>query len=101
MIRLNLVGMAFALVAAWTSPGWAGDRVGPAVVPDAPVSFSRQVLPILQRKCQGCHQPAKAGGKLILTSYEALKAGGESGAAIEPGKPDESMLVENISGDPP
>lgn len=66
-----------------------------------PVSFYRQVRPILQRNCSGCHQPAKAGGKLVVTSFEALKAGGDNGAGIVPGKPDESTLVEFISGDKP
>ena len=47
-----------------------------------PVSYYRHVRPILQRSCSGCHQPAKRGGKLLLTSYDGLKNGGESGARI-------------------
>ncbi len=66
-----------------------------------PVSFYRQVRPILQRSCSGCHQPAKRGGKLLLTSYEGLKAGGENGAALVPGKPEESLVVQYISGPKP
>jgi len=73
----------------------------PAADPHAPVSFSAHVLPVLQRKCQGCHQPAKAKGKLVLTSFEALKAGGETGPGFEPGKPGDSQLVENVSGPKP
>src|SRR5262245_49012914 len=67
----------------------------------APVSFYRQVRPILQRSCTGCHQPAKAGGKLVLTSYAGTKAGGEQGTGFEAGKPDDSLLVEFISGEKP
>lgn len=66
-----------------------------------PVSFYRQVRPILQRHCTGCHQPAKAGGKLVLTSYAAAKAGGEQGIGFEVGKPDDSLLIEFISGEKP
>jgi WD40 repeat protein len=66
-----------------------------------PVSFYRQVQPILQRQCAGCHQPAKASGKLTLTSHAALLAGGEQGHSVVPGKPDESLLLEVIVGDPP
>jgi len=69
--------------------------------PTGPVSFYRQVRPILQRNCTGCHQPAKAGGKLILTSYAATKTGGEQGAGFEPGKPEDSLLIEFISGEKP
>ena len=69
--------------------------------PAEPVSFYRQVRPILQRSCAGCHQPAKQGGKLLLTSFEALKKGGEAGEGFVAGKPEESSLVEYISGDEP
>jgi WD40 repeat protein len=79
----------------------ADEKKTTEVDPNAPVSFFKQVLPILQHKCQGCHQPAKANAKLDLTSFESLAKGGDSGAAIEPGKPDESVLVENVTGSPP
>src|SRR5574337_1186451 len=79
----------------------AAARAADEPAKSGPVSFYRQVRPILQRNCTGCHQPAKAGGKLVLTSYAAAKAGGEQGAGFEPGKPDESLLVELITGDKP
>src|SRR5262245_20408535 len=66
-----------------------------------PFSFYRQVRPLLQRNCTGCHQPAKAGGKLVLTSYAGTKAGGEQGVGFEAGKPDDSLLIEFISGEKP
>lgn len=66
-----------------------------------PVSFYRQVRPILQRHCSGCHQPAKLGGKLLLTSYEGLKQGGESGAGFEAGAPEASLILDYISGEDP
>ena len=50
-----------------------------------PVSFQKQVQPILQRRCQGCHQPASRGGKLAVTSYALLKAGGTVGAGVPAG----------------
>src|SRR4051812_28990689 len=63
-----------------------------------PVSFHSAVLPLLQANCQGCHQPAKASGKLDLTSFKDLLTAGESGSkAIVPGKPDESYLLEQIT----
>jgi mono/diheme cytochrome c family protein len=85
------------LAATWHVSARAADETAKP----APVSFYRQVRPILQRSCTGCHQPAKAGGKLILTTFAATKAGGEQGVAFEPGKPEESLLVEVISGDKP
>lgn len=64
-----------------------------------PVSYHKQVHAIFQRYCQGCHQPALQNGKLVLTSYQTLKAGGEHGAAFIEGKPDESLIVKLITGD--
>lgn len=66
-----------------------------------PVSYYRQVRPLLQRHCSGCHQPAKAGGKLILTSVEDFLKGGENGAGFVAGKPDDSLILSYIVGSPP
>jgi WD40 repeat protein len=66
-----------------------------------PVSYYRQVRPILQRHCSGCHQPAKQGGKLQLISFELFQKGGENGASFKAGKPDESLIVQYISGEKP
>jgi WD40 repeat protein/mono/diheme cytochrome c family protein len=64
------------------------------------VSYHAAVLPILQANCQGCHQPAKASGKLDLTVFKNMLKGGESGtASIVPGKPGDSYLVEQITPD--
>jgi WD40 repeat protein len=61
------------------------------------VSYFRDIRPILQDRCQGCHQPAKRQGGLLLTSYEGLKQGGESEEpAIVPGKPEASTLYQQI-----
>jgi WD40 repeat protein len=62
------------------------------------VSYDKQIRPILQGHCQGCHQPAKAGGNFVMTAFDRLKKGGESGAAaIVPGKSAESFLIEKIT----
>lgn len=67
----------------------------PPVQP-SPISFHKQVRPILQRHCIGCHQPAKRGGELLLTSQAQLVKGGETGAGLVAGKPDESLLVKSL-----
>ncbi|MDP7206459.1 MAG: c-type cytochrome domain-containing protein, partial [Pirellulaceae bacterium] len=63
-----------------------------------PVSYFKQIRPIFQAHCQGCHQPAKQGGEYVMTVFEKLITGGESGeAAIVPGKPAESSLLGQIT----
>lgn len=61
------------------------------------VSYSRDVRPIFQVHCFGCHQPAKANGGYDMTDFDQLIAGGESELAIVPGKPDESYLLDLIT----
>jgi mono/diheme cytochrome c family protein/Tol biopolymer transport system component len=70
----------------------------PALAEAAPVSYSKQILPIFREHCQGCHQPAMAKGEYVMTRFDSLTKGGESGdAAIVPGKPDESNLLKLIT----
>ncbi|HEY2839135.1 MAG TPA: c-type cytochrome domain-containing protein [Pirellulales bacterium] len=81
------------------------DDAKPAKPADpAKVSFFRDVRPIFQERCQGCHQSAKALGGFVVTSFDALKKGGESAVAgVVPGKPDDSEILSQLlpSGDTP
>jgi mono/diheme cytochrome c family protein len=66
------------------------DQQAPATDGTAKVSYYHQVRPILQAHCTGCHQPAKPRGKYVMTAFDTMLAGGESGdPAIVLGKPDE------------
>ena len=63
-----------------------------------PVSFIRDVAPILVENCIACHNPRKSESKYVMTTFTQLAKGGQQGEGItlEPGKPDESNLVEVI-----
>jgi WD40 repeat protein len=67
-------------------------------VPVSPVSYYKQVRPVLQANCQGCHQPAKDRGGYVMTVFDKLLAGGESGdPAVIAKKPDDSHLIALIT----
>jgi hypothetical protein len=48
-----------------------------------------------------CHSDAQRKGGLSLATRKEMLAGGESGAAVTPGKPDESLLLDYVSGEKP
>jgi hypothetical protein len=58
--------------------------------------FENKVRPLLVRSCQKCHGPEKQKSDLRLDSLGAALAGGESGPALVPGKPGESLLIQAI-----
>jgi len=62
-------------------------------------SYYRDVRPILQRQCQGCHQPNIKSSNLDLTTYEALSAGGKRGSPLKAGAPAESLLLRSVTGE--
>ncbi len=66
-----------------------------------PVSFQKDISPILSARCVACHQAQNGGGGLSLHQHAALVKGGNSGTAILAGKPDESLLIREISGPTP
>ncbi|HEV2471878.1 MAG TPA: c-type cytochrome domain-containing protein [Chthonomonadales bacterium] len=63
------------------------------------VSYHRDIWPIIQSRCQMCHQPASAGGKLVLTTYALFRKGGEFGPVFVPGDPAKSTLLQYLDGE--
>ncbi len=60
--------------------------------------FEKKIRPVLVKHCYECHSAAsdEAKGELVLDYRDGLRGGGESGAAIVPGKPQESLLLEAL-----
>ncbi|MBM3837708.1 MAG: DUF1549 domain-containing protein [Verrucomicrobia bacterium] len=86
-----------ALVAA-TRFQFAAPADKPTAGTDARVSFYKQIRPILQANCQGCHQPAKSKGGYVMTEFERLLAPGDSGEKpVVAGQPTASHLVKQIT----
>lgn len=58
--------------------------------------FEKQIRPLLAQHCLKCHGDGKQEGGLQFISRESLLRGGETGAAVVPGKPDESLLIRAV-----
>ena len=91
MIRPPLFALLIALAAP--APG--------AEDPATPVSFRKEVAPILVAKCAGCHNDREAKHGLNLATFALLKKGGkdEGPSILEPGDPDASGLIASIRPD--
>lgn len=91
--QIAWTGISFAILTAFAALARADEPPAPT-----PISYHRDIKPILQAHCHGCHQPAKPGGSFVMTAFDALVKGGESEtAAIVPGKPEESYLIDQIT----
>src|SRR5581483_5653303 len=88
-----LPGLVVCLVAAGRL--YAGD--GAPSPPEAAKYFEAHVRPVLQTHCVSCHGGEKVRGGLSLTSRAAALKGGDTGPAVVPGKPAESLLLKAVS----
>ena len=92
---MNIFTITLSLAAGAISCGCATSCAQEPRVPD----FERQVLPLLKNRCVRCHGPAKQEGKLNLGSPPGIARGGENGAALVSGKPEESLLWTRVESD--
>ncbi|MEX2175422.1 MAG: PSD1 and planctomycete cytochrome C domain-containing protein [Pirellulaceae bacterium] len=84
---------ATALVLAASTAAWAAT---PEPSPEQVKFFEEKVRPILAENCYKCHGSDEQKGGLRLDLRELALAGGENGAVIVPGHPDQSSLVEAV-----
>ncbi len=71
----------------------AVERIGHA----EELTFETHVRPILKAHCFDCHgAEEELKGKLDLRLVRLMKRGGETGPAVEPGKPETSLLLQRI-----
>ncbi len=72
----------------------------PAPNHDPPVDFNRDIRPILSKNCYACHGPDpahRAAGLRFDQRDAAVKILKSGGAAISPGKPEESLLIRRVT----
>ena len=90
-IRWRLTSALF--FAAWSL------AVLPALAdePATSADYVQDVAPIFARHCTSCHGAEKQKSGLRLDLAAAIRKGGDSGPAIEPGKSGESLLIQAIT----
>lgn len=95
-------GACLLVLAGYLAPA----AVSSAGQPDGPASlafFESRIRPVLVTHCDACHSASakQVRGGLRVDSRAGLVAGGDSGPAVVPGKPAESLLLAALRHDGP
>jgi mono/diheme cytochrome c family protein len=93
-LRGELIRPAAALAAAALVLASASAQTKKA----APVSFKKQIAPILAANCTGCHGGAMPQSGFDSSSFAKLMAGGKHGKAVIPANGRQSPLVQYLDG---
>jgi hypothetical protein len=95
--RLLALGVA-VIGCAWGARAAAAEPPGDdGTTADRETFFTTAVAPLLERHCLDCHSAAgEINGGLQLDLRAGWQQGGDSGPAIVPGKPGESLLVRAV-----
>jgi hypothetical protein len=72
-------------------------------VTDSQISFATDLLPVFQGGCavSGCHSAGSQASGLDLSTRAGLLAGGNNGAAVVPGSPGTSIVIQKLLPNPP
>ncbi len=88
-------GLGVLILAAASLFAADGDKKS---APPKKVSYYKDVRPIFQANCQGCHQPAKSRGGYVMTDFKLMLGAGDSKeTAIVPKSSEKSHLVQLIT----
>jgi len=87
----------------WRPLAYLGIFVCLAAAEDKPTPeqvefFEQKIRPVLSKNCYMCHsrQAKSARGGLVVDNRDSIRQGGESGHAVVPGKPEDSLLLKAI-----
>jgi len=105
---MNRAGIAAGFALALAVPGsrLAADiaassalAAGPVISSEDLQFFEAKVRPVLADRCYKCHSrdADKIKGGLMLDTREGMLHGGDTGPAVSPGKPEDSLIVDAIS----
>ena len=84
------------LFLAWTCLVGVNVRADDSRYAERAAQFEREIRPVLVKECIKCHGEKKQEGGLRLDTPNGMLKGGDSGAAIVVGKPEQGTLINAI-----
>jgi Protein of unknown function (DUF1549)/Planctomycete cytochrome C len=99
--------LTLGLLGGWLTVGLAAEsrsadarlgenRADARVAEEREAFFETRIRPVLVTSCVRCHGAAKVNNGLRVDHRDALLRGGDSGAAVVPGRPEASLLMQAI-----
>jgi hypothetical protein len=70
-----------------------------AMAADPDPDFAKDVLPVFEKYCLGCHASGIRMGSFECDTYEGVMRGATHGAVVVPGKSAESRLYQTLTGE--
>ncbi len=99
-LRVGLLSAVLVLVAGFLVlvAGVAAPARAQGFPPADLEHFESKIRPVLAERCYPCHgaNPERIQGGLALVDAAGVRAGGDSGAVVVPGSPDDSLLIDVI-----
>jgi hypothetical protein len=95
-----MMKIVYTLIVIWVASSTCGFRA--LAQPNPKVEFfESKIRPVLVQHCYECHaaESKTLRGGLLVDSRQGLLLGGESGAAVVPGEPEESLLISALRHD--
>jgi mono/diheme cytochrome c family protein len=100
-MRMKTISIALGIALGMVTSALAAEKPGGPLPPASDrkgATFAKDILPIFQKSCVGCHGPEKSKGKIRLDSMEGALKGGDHGKIIQPGNSAKSKLVLAVAG---
>jgi hypothetical protein len=91
-LALGVVGLVVGLSVASRAEEPMKSEPPSDAMADKPVSYKKDVAPLLKDACSSCHSGARAKAKLDVTNYDALMK------HVKAGEPDKSKLHNALLG---
>ena len=91
---IGVMGVALSMACAT-----GANKDAPPAGKPGKVDFVKQIQPILEFNCVGCHRKDRAkknGGGYQIDERETAFEGGDEGTGVTPGKPAESLVLKKI-----
>jgi uncharacterized membrane protein len=95
-VLLAACGSSTPSPAEVTAAAQSAGQAATSVASGSPVSYAKDILPLMQTACVNCHGGEKTSKGLDLKSYASMMAGSQNGAVITPGNAAQSNLIASV-----